>query len=123
VEVRPDWKPRARLRLSPGKYRALVRDRLEAEPLCRVCGVRRADGCHHLVPKDYGGDDVAANLVPLCGSGTTGCHGRVEARHRRTRSELRAALRLEELTYVVARAGGGDDDRGVAWLDRHYPAA
>ena len=33
-------------------------------------------------------DDVEANLVMLCGSGTTGCHGRVEARDPETLLEL-----------------------------------
>jgi hypothetical protein len=85
---------------------------------CRVCGRGgpAGIGCslHHLVPKSQLGDDVAGNLVPLCGSGTTGCHGHVENRSRFHRSILRGKLTEEERDYVIGRQGEG-------WFDRHYP--
>jgi hypothetical protein len=47
-----------------------------AERSCRACG-QPAGSAHHLVPRGgpHYGDDVAANLVALCGDGTSGCHG------------------------------------------------
>lgn len=45
---------------------------------CVICG--HIDiSVHHILPRSQGGDDVWENLVPLCGDGTTGCHGAVEA--------------------------------------------
>ena len=44
---------------------------------CVICGEIDIS-IHHVLPRGQGGDDVWENLVPLCGSGTTGCHGGVE---------------------------------------------
>lgn len=67
---------------------------------------------HHLVPRSAGGDDVDANLVPLCDA----CHGQL---HRGSgtivRRRLRASLAPAELRYVLAK-------KGAAWLDSRYPA-
>lgn len=65
----------------------VARDRGE----CFICGrAWRAgvDSIHHRRPRGMGGSkggDVngAANGILLCGSGTTGCHGRVEGDRRR----------------------------------------
>lgn len=46
---------------------------------CELCAAASADGMHHRVKRSHGGAWTAANLIHLCGSGTTGCHGRVEA--------------------------------------------
>jgi hypothetical protein len=69
---------------------------------------------HHLVPRSLGGDDLADNLVPLCGDGTRGCHGLVEARDFETLVRLRRALTVEEVAYIVERK-----DR--EFLQRYYP--
>lgn len=53
---------------------------------CRRCGRTWLDDfCdfsrHHRIPHGAGGSalvDRASNVVTLCGSGTTGCHGHVE---------------------------------------------
>jgi hypothetical protein len=37
------------------------------------------ESLHHRLPRSRGTDNSAANLVLLCGSGTTGCHGEVES--------------------------------------------
>lgn len=91
-----------------------------AEPECRFpsCG-ERAGGCHHVVPKGgpYFGDDVEDNLVPLCGSGTTGHHGRVEANDIEARLELGANLTAAEIAYTLRHLGG---DRGRDYLLRRY---
>jgi hypothetical protein len=34
---------------------------------------------HHRKPRGRGGDNSPSNIVALCGSGTTGCHGFVES--------------------------------------------
>lgn len=71
MTVLPDPKPAARV-VDPGAVRvALLADRE-----CVVCG-RPATNAHHAVPKGspWHGDDVPENGLPLCGTGTTGCHG------------------------------------------------
>lgn len=65
----PDPRPAART-VDP---HALAVARL-AEDECGACG-RPPGSPHHVIPRSEGGDDVAANLLMLCGSGTTGCHG------------------------------------------------
>ena len=51
------------------------RARLRAEP-CAACGGVPSN-VHHVIQKSapYFGDDVPGNLLLLCGSGTSGCHG------------------------------------------------
>lgn len=84
---------------------------------CRVCGAAAYTGntsLHHLVPRSGGGDDVEDNLVPLCGSGTTGCHGKIESRDKEASRRLRANLSKDEYEYVVRK-------KGWDWLDQRYP--
>lgn len=45
-----------------------------ADRECAACGGQAANS-HHVLPKDRGGDDVRENIIGLCGSGTSGCHG------------------------------------------------
>lgn len=73
--------------------RALVLDR--AQGCCELCGLLLHDGeqwarphsVHHRRPRRAGGDprpdtNSPANLLLLCGTGTTGCHGQVESNRR-----------------------------------------
>lgn len=54
---------------------------------CEVCGVSLRDmvaSLHHRLPRRMGGTvnpavNSAANLLYVCGSGTTGCHGLIES--------------------------------------------
>lgn len=54
---------------------------------CERCGLRLHNGTawtqvhsfHHRLPRGRGGRNTATNIVLLCGSGTTGCHGQVES--------------------------------------------
>jgi AhpD family alkylhydroperoxidase len=48
---------------------------------CVRCVRYFADGLnlHHRQLRSQGGKNTAANLIALCGSGTTGCHGWVHA--------------------------------------------
>lgn len=55
--------------------RAVAAARLSG-PECAACGAP-AGSIHHVLPRGQGGDDVGANLVPLCGHGSDGCHGAV----------------------------------------------
>lgn len=56
------------------RRRVLARDGYR----CRRCG-QPAESVHHRLPRSRGGDDSPINLVSLCGDGTRGCHGMVEA--------------------------------------------
>ncbi|MGW4422767.1 HNH endonuclease [Streptosporangium sp. NPDC004631] len=61
------------------KTRALVEARDGGR--CVRCGkapARDEDSIHHRIPRGRGGENTAVNLLLLCGSGTTGCHGWVE---------------------------------------------
>lgn len=67
--------------------KAIVRKR--AKDLCERCGrsLGRDYSYHHRRPRGMGGTNAAlsndaANIVLLCGTGTTMCHGEVES-HRR----------------------------------------
>src|SRR5882724_10345243 len=91
----PDPRPAKRHKADIDEWKILRK--LKLGP-CRVCecvfGVEI--GLHHLIPRSLGGSDVPDNLVPLCGSGTTGCHGAVEARTLVACQLLRASLTLRE---------------------------
>lgn len=71
------------------RTKQLVADR--AGDCCEICGLALHDGrtwtephsFHHRRPRGAGGSrdaatNTPANLMLLCGSGITGCHGRVE---------------------------------------------
>jgi hypothetical protein len=56
--------------------------------LCEACGLALHNGdewvrphsFHHRQPRGRGGVNSLANLLLLCGTGITGCHGNVESR-------------------------------------------
>ena len=75
---------------------------------------------HHLVPRGgpHYGDDVVENLIPISGSGTTGCHGLIEAGNHSARAALARSLLPEEWSYVVSKLGGLE--AATAWLSRAY---
>lgn len=93
------------------------RQKVLFEGRCRACGVSGSLNRAHLVAKGQRGDDVDANIVPLCGSGTTGCHGALTD-HRPgwplIAARLRENLTQAEIDYCVAK-------KGWDWLDRTYP--
>jgi len=63
----------------PAAMRALCVERDESR--CAKCARYFPDGLnlHHRQLRSQGGQNTAANLIALCGSGTTGCHGWVHA--------------------------------------------
>jgi hypothetical protein len=54
-----------------------VRDQLHerAQGCCERCGVWGATNAHHRLNQSQGRLHTLSNLMLLCGSGTTGCHG------------------------------------------------
>lgn len=70
---------------------------------------------HHRVPRGMGGSrneqlHLPANLILLCGSGVTGCHGWVESYRDKARERgflLTKVASAEEVPFI--------DDNGKAW--------
>lgn len=110
--VTPDPKPRApRIVDRLATTRACLRWRE-----CAICGEPSATG-HHVLAKGDGGDDVLENIVPLCGSGTTGCHGLVENRDEvalRALGEWILTRRRDVLEYLRGKLPQAD-----AWFERN----
>lgn len=114
-----DPKPQKRYRATKEEWES-IRYAFRASN-CLVCGAywdSKRDSLHHVYPRGQGGDDVIVNLVPLCGSGTTGCHGLIEARDARARATLRENFSDAHRWYLTYKLGFGAE----AWLDRNYPA-
>lgn len=71
------------------RLRRLVQDRDQG--CCVRCGhycLNEPHSVHHRQPKGMGGRkgaDTPSNLILLCGSGSTGCHGYVHSRADRSR--------------------------------------
>lgn len=66
-------------------------------------------------------DDVEANLVMLCGDGTTGCHGLIESRDLTTSRELGQyilASRPDTISYLIEKTGGPIPF--ADWMQRQY---
>jgi 5-methylcytosine-specific restriction endonuclease McrA len=108
--VSADLKPPQRLQASTRQWVELRKQKLGP---CRICGQVPAT-LHHLVSRSLRGSDVAENLVPLCGSGTHGCHGAVEARRPDALKALRDNLRADELKYIL-------NTKGADYLERYLP--
>lgn len=95
-------------------YDAKVRADVDArdEGKCRRCGTAGGQiSRHHRKPRGMGGANRAdsgrlSNIVTLCGSGTTGCHGWVETH----REEARGS---GWLVFAV------DDPQDVPMVDVH----
>ena len=45
--------------------------------MCEICGITPATNWHHRKNRSQGGGNELSNAMHLCGSGNTGCHGRV----------------------------------------------
>ena len=78
---------------------------------CRVCNDPGSNGrlygkvhLHHIVPRDRGGDDTAANVLPLCPA----CHDRVTRLDTAYCIMMILSLTLEEHEYVREHHGGLD---------------
>lgn len=90
--------------------RRIVRER--SAGLCEIAlpdiCLGRVAGVHHRVKRSQGGTWSPANLLDSCGSGTTGCHGWVEANPDKAH-ELGLSLRSyespEEISAYIRWAG------------------
>lgn len=131
IDVWPDPKPertrgnRARRHVDRDVRRAV----LLAHPACVACG-EPATNADHLVRRGvpHFGDDDPDNMISLCGSGTTGCHG---ARHGNpytddqgrywtpyiVRDKIGLALEPRHVAYVLGKLGDGP---GREYLRRHF---
>lgn len=110
----PDPKPERRHRADSLEWRRI---RLAHKGSgCRVCR-EPWDSLHHLYPRGQGGDDCYENMVPLCGSGTSGCHGLVEAHDPVARAAVRYSLSDQNKWYLTYKLG----HRAAGWLDAQYP--
>ena len=105
-ELRRGERRTFRRRATPEQWIAFRESKLYRNP-CRVCGCWKRRTLHHIVPRSMGGDDVADNLVALCGHGTTGCHGHLEARDRTALRQLAENLTDAEYAYGVGKLGEG----------------
>lgn len=86
---------------SPKQWQAIRAAKLEGAK-CRIC-VFPATELHHVVSRGALGDDVAANLVPLCRD----CHRDVTARAPNIGAALLMTLTNAEYAYMIER--GGED--------------
>lgn len=111
---RPDPRPAKRHKASAAEWETLreqkqpQRCRLRDETCVRVLTL------HHIVPRSLGGSDVLPNLVWLCGTGTTGHHGLVEAHDPKACSDLRDSLKPDELGYAITT-------KSAEFISRRYP--
>lgn len=110
-EAKPDPRPARRHVASPVEWRYLRAELLPG--FCEVCGGPAAT-LHHALPKSLGGDDCRENLAPVCGDGTTGCHGDLEARRPHALDSFRRRMRPETRYYITGKIG-------AARLARMYP--
>lgn len=117
---KPDFKQGKRIRDS-----TVMRDLHRRGGWCVICEKTTGLTLHHVLPKGppHFGDDVEANLVFLCGSGTTGCHGEIENADKTARTALGLFLlenRQDVLEYLQGKLG-----RSAAreWLRRHLHVA
>lgn len=103
------------------KLKVNVKNRLiviaRANYKCERCLETSYDGIsvHHRRPRMMGGSrnellHLPANLILLCGSGTTGCHGWVES-NRDTARELGFLIEKVELAETIAF----QDKTGIWW--------
>lgn len=113
----PDPKPPARVR-DPALLRSLHMEWGE----CALCGSTRTLSLHHV--HKHPRDDVRANLVMLCGSGTTGCHGMIEHHAPVVCHDLAVyllAFRPDTIDYLVGKLGSTDAAR--EWMRDSLHAA
>lgn len=111
----PDSRPAKRHKASKAEWEAIVAHFEFAT--CVSCGMRH-ESLHHILPRSQGGDDVIANLAPMCGDGTRGCHGLLES-HAPGWERVAAAVRQYVITDVARRTY---QDEHAPGFSRRYPA-
>ena len=106
----------------PAKVRAAVLAR--DDHTCQRCGrylVHQPYSLQHRRPRGMGGaadPHTMANLVVLCGTATTGCHGDVEShRSRATRDGWLVPAGVSPEEWPVWRATHQWEQPGVGWVE------
>jgi len=96
----------SQLRRGDRRYRRVIASPKQWQDLraaktgsCRVCKRKRGGSLHHLIPRDFHGDDVEENLVPLC----LDCHLCVTLREPKSCRALLRSLTPAEYDYAVGR--------------------
>lgn len=101
-----------------------------AGPACIVCLARSTPfglSLSHLVPRSQRGDDVIDNIVRHCGSGTTGCHGLIEAHDDRPFDTLYGHMSVRQATRVYLEEEAPEklayciEKKSRVWLDENFP--
>ena len=105
-KVKPRGERRYRRKVaSPKQWAAIRAEKLDR---CRACFVTNEPlQLHHLVSRAQHGDDVAANLVPLCRY----CHAAVTNRRAEALAAVARRLEDDEYAYVISKLGEGAMER------------
>lgn len=85
---------------------------------CALCHATGVLSLHHV--SKHPRNDVEGNLVMLCGSGTTGCHGLIEAHDHDKLRELGAYIlkqRPDTIVYLYDQLGPVSAQE---WMRRHF---
>jgi hypothetical protein len=114
--------------VSPEERRARKLVRTRSGGACEGCDQAAATNCSHRISRGVGGLWCPANLLHLCGSGTTGCHGYIEDEPTSARDER--GWRLEstdiptEMPVLLAGVGWAllDANGGVVQVDAESAA-
>lgn len=97
----PDPRPRARV-----KDKEILRVLHVIWKECAICGLTYPLSLHHV--HKHPRDDVRGNLVMLCGDGTSGCHGLIEAHDKETMRRLGEHImrsRPDTIVYLNEKLG------------------
>ena len=110
--TRPDPKPERRVR-----DREVLRrfHRLGRE--CGSCGHGVGVEAHHIVSRAQGGDDVLANLFPLC----AGCHGAIHGQPYTAYGVRVDARHVRHAIAAFIRSEAGDDARNYLYRKLEPP--
>lgn len=101
-KARPDTKPGRRI-----EDPQTIQSFRQLGQRCLYCAQPRAVDAHHVLPRGRGGDDLMANLVPLCRR----CHGAVHGLPYLVELEPGKNLRVEagHVRRVIGRWLNSDD--------------
>lgn len=83
---------------------------------CALCGEAGPLSLHHI--NRHPRDDVEGNLIMLCGHGTSGCHGLIEARDEEKEQELALYLRSSRADTLAYLDWRFPIERHNEWLKR-----
>jgi hypothetical protein len=100
------------------QWEEIIRLKLGPCLVCMYLGEKQKlpSSLHHIVSKSLGGDDVSANFGSVCGDGTTGHHGQIEAHDEETCRVFAAAVQqFDDAAYTYAIEKLGED----GWLRRY----